>query len=143
MIRYLLDTNVVSEPTQRSPNQHVIRLLKVHELEIAIPVITLHELIYGIKRLPNGIKQQYLYDYFTRVVSVLPTLPYSPEAAEWHATERARLDKEGKKRPFVDGMIAAIAATNNLTLITRNIPDFIFYQGLSVESWFGTEGKND
>ncbi len=39
-------------------------------------------------------------------------------------------------RPFADGQIAATAATNGLTLITRNLSDFEGYVGLRVQSWW-------
>lgn len=47
---------------------------------------------------------------------------------------------EGTKRPlgFADGMIAAIARSNNLLLITRNTADFEYIPGLRVENWFVT-----
>jgi tRNA(fMet)-specific endonuclease VapC len=37
---------------------------------------------------------------------------------------------------MMDGEIAAIAQTNKLTLITRNVHDFANYDGLVVENWF-------
>jgi tRNA(fMet)-specific endonuclease VapC len=33
-------------------------------------------------------------------------------------------------------MIASIAATNGLTLVTRNVADFSAFQGLRLENWF-------
>lgn len=44
----------------------------------------------------------------------------------------------GRPRPIVDGMIAAIAATQNLLLVTRNTDDFAGYDGLTAENWFET-----
>src|ERR1700741_4339326 len=53
VIRYLLDTNVVSEPTRPKPRPGVLRKLLDHEDEIAIPSIVWHELRYGVARLPQ------------------------------------------------------------------------------------------
>lgn len=44
-------------------------------------------------------------------------------------------DPRGYAAPFVDGQIAAIAATRGLELVTRNVRDFQHYEGLSVISW--------
>jgi len=42
----------------------------------------------------------------------------------------------GQTPPYVDGQIAAIAAVNQLVLVTRNITDFENFQDLQLENWF-------
>jgi tRNA(fMet)-specific endonuclease VapC len=42
----------------------------------------------------------------------------------------------GQTPAYCDGQIAAIAAVNNLTLVTRNINDFQHFQDLKLENWF-------
>ncbi len=61
--------------------------------------------------------------------------PYDDVAATWHAGERARLERAGKPRPFADGQIAAIAAVNELVLVTRNVKDFKSFRGLELTDW--------
>ena len=63
-------------------------------------------------------------------------LLYDAAAAAWHARERARLVRLGKAPPFVDGQTPAIAAANDLVLVTRNLRDFAGFAGLDLESWF-------
>jgi tRNA(fMet)-specific endonuclease VapC len=58
------------------------------------------------------------------------------EAAEWFAEERARLSQIGRPPSYPDGQIAAIAATNDLILVTRNTTDFADFIDLQVENWF-------
>ena len=65
-------------------------------------------------------------------------LPYDSEAARWHAVERARLGRAGLTPAFVDSQIAAIAATRNLTLVTRNTRDFECFDGVRLDNWFAT-----
>jgi tRNA(fMet)-specific endonuclease VapC len=62
-------------------------------------------------------------------------LPYDAQAAQCHALERARLMSLGKTPPFIDGQIASIARTQNLTLVTFNIADFAGFEGLTVTDW--------
>jgi predicted nucleic acid-binding protein len=62
-------------------------------------------------------------------------LDYDAAAAEGHAAERARLMAEGWTRPFQDGQIVAIAAVNDLTLVTFNRADFKRFEGLKVITW--------
>jgi tRNA(fMet)-specific endonuclease VapC len=54
----------------------------------------------------------------------------------WFGTERSRLTKIGLSPSYPDGQIASIAAVNNLILVTRNVSDFIHFDGISVENWF-------
>ena len=49
--------------------------------------------------------------------------------------ETARLVSIGMTPPFIDGQIAAIAATNGLTLVSANLADFSVFEGLQLEDW--------
>jgi tRNA(fMet)-specific endonuclease VapC len=69
------------------------------------------------------------------VLATMPILPYDQTAAEWHAAERARLSAIGRVPPFVDGQIAAIAATRGLILVTNNVSDFQHFAGLVIVDW--------
>jgi tRNA(fMet)-specific endonuclease VapC len=135
--RYLLDTNMLSEPLRPHPNEQVLAQLRQHMAHIATASLVIHELLYGCHRLPEGRKRQHLFSYVRTVVqATLPVFDYDTRAALWQAEERARLEKIGICRPFIDGQIAAIAKVNGLTLVTRNAADFGDYD-LSVENWFG------
>jgi tRNA(fMet)-specific endonuclease VapC len=46
------------------------------------------------------------------------------------------LSKVGKNPAFVDGQIASIAFTNNLSLVTNNVDHFKDFKGLVIENWF-------
>lgn len=51
MIRYLLDTNVVGEPSKADPDPHVMAWLDAtDDAELAISAVTVHELWYGVAR---------------------------------------------------------------------------------------------
>ena len=69
-------------------------------------------------------------------LSALPVLPYDTRAARRHAEERARLEALGQTPSFVVGQIAAIAAVNELVLVTRNADDFVRFSGIEIEDWF-------
>jgi tRNA(fMet)-specific endonuclease VapC len=95
-----------------------------------------HEIEFGRLRLPTGRRRTAIEALIDALSAVLVVLPYDTRAATWHASERARLSGLGKVRPFVDGQIAAIAAVNDLVLVTRNVRDFSSFSGLAIESWF-------
>lgn len=136
MLKFLLDTNVLSEPLRSRPTPSVLEKLKQHEREICTTAIVWHELRYGACRLADGQRKVAIEKYLDDVVGVtLPLLPYDANAAAWHADERARLEKKGRTPPFVDGMIAAVAAVNSLVLVTNNIADYEGFEGLTIVNW--------
>ena len=135
-LKYLLDTNVVSEPLRAKPAATILRRLRRHEGETAIASIVWHELQFGCARLPGSSRKAAIERYLEEVVlASFPILDYGRSAAEWHAVERARLEAAGKPPPFVDGQIAAIAAVNDLVLVTANRSDFRGFKGLRLQSW--------
>lgn len=135
-LKFLLDTNVVSEPLRPEPAPDLMRNLRKHEGEMAIPSIVWHELQFGCLRLPRSRRRTAVERYLQDVVlAIFPILDYDGAAAEWHARERARLASAGKTPPFMDGQIAAIAQVNQLSLVTSNRADFARFKGLRVTSW--------
>ena len=132
---YLLDTNVLSEPIRPKPNAGVMSRLQRHRAEIAVPSIVWHELWFGCMRLAPSRRRADIEDYLNGVVALMPMLSYDPDAAQWHAQERARLAALGQMPPFADGQIAAIARVNDLTLITANVSDYAHFEGLLILDW--------
>lgn len=135
-IRFLLDTNVLSEPTRPLPDQRVVTRLLEHDGELATAAPAWHELLFGMERLPRSLKRRTLEDYLLRSIrDAIPILPYDQAAAEWHALQRARLAARGRIIPHLDGQIAAVAATRGLLLVTSNRFDFEPFEGLAIEDW--------
>lgn len=135
--RYLLDTNIVKEPLKQKPNQHVLHYFQQYQNVLAIASPVWHELWFGCYRLPPSKRRSAIEAYLHNAVArTMPILPYDAKAAAWYAIERARLTTIGQPTPFADGQIAAVAAVNNLTLVTNNIIDYAKFQGLQIENWF-------
>ncbi len=134
--RYLLDTNVISEPLRPKPHPVVLEKLHLNQAELAISAITWHELWFGCQRLPESDRRSAIERYLTEVVAVsLPILPYGEDAAEWHGRERARLSLAGQTPPFADGQIAAIAHQYELVLITFNTSDYRGFMDIRLDDW--------
>ena len=135
-LAWLLDTNAISEPLRPAPNGHMLRRIEKNEGQIAIAAIVWHELLYGCRRLPKSKRRDAIEQYLFDVVRpTMPILPYDAQAAQWHAAERARLAQAGRPPSFADGQIAAIAAVNNLTLVTANLSDFADFRELKTINW--------
>lgn len=139
-VRYLLDTNIISEALVPHPDSGVMERLASVQHESATAASVWHELLYGCLRLEASPRrdrlQRYLYDV---VAATLPIVACDEPVAARHAAERARLAKEGRTPTFVDGQIAATAQVHGLVLVTRNVRDFEFFEGLAIENWFEAE----
>lgn len=134
--KYLLDTNILSEPARPIPNANVLYRLDIHKSEIAVASVVVHELLYGCLRLPESRRRDTFWGYIQKSVLSLPIFNYDLTAAQWHAKERTRLSKIGKTPAFADGQIASIAFCNNLILVTNKVSDFEFFNYLRVDNWF-------
>ena len=55
---YLLDTNIISEIVKFAPDFKVIKKIGEHSSDMAISVLTWHELVYGLERLQEGIRKK-------------------------------------------------------------------------------------
>ncbi|MEG3866707.1 type II toxin-antitoxin system VapC family toxin [Microcoleus sp. MON2_D6] len=136
-LRYLLDTNIISEPLRPLPNANVMTQLIEAKSTVAIASIVWQEVLLGCYRMPDSKRRRAIEAYLQEEVKVkLPILPYTQEAAEWFAKERARLIPIGLTPSYADGQIAAIAKVNNLILVTRNVADYANFQDLAIENWF-------
>ncbi|MCA9941253.1 MAG: type II toxin-antitoxin system VapC family toxin [Anaerolineales bacterium] len=136
-IKYLLDTNLVSEPVRKVPNQKVIKRLEAAAGELAIAATTWHELLFGVLRMDRSPRRTALEQYLLSIIQQeILILPYDADAATWFSQERARLSRQGLTPSYPDGQIAAVAAVNHLILVSRNQNDFAQFSGLQVENWF-------
>jgi tRNA(fMet)-specific endonuclease VapC len=136
-LKYLLDTNVLSEPVRKSPDAKVVRHIQAAADESAIAATTWHELLFGVFRMPDSQRRTALEQYLLVTIHPeIPILPYDAQAAAWFAQERARLSQSGLPPSYPDGQIAAVAVTNDLILVTRNSSDFAAFSDLKIENWF-------
>jgi predicted nucleic acid-binding protein len=123
-VKYLVDANVLSEPTKPSPEPRVIGWLRTHEREIAVDPIILGELRFGILLLPKGKKRTALERWFDAGVQRLHCLPWEAETGLKWAELLARLRSAGKAMPIKDSLIAATALAHDLIVATHNRGDF-------------------
>jgi predicted nucleic acid-binding protein len=123
-VKYLVDANVLSEPTKPAPDQHVIRWLRQHEIDLAIDTIVLGELEYGILLLPAGQRRTKLEKWFAQGIRCMRLLEFDADSASAWARLLARLKKRGFVMPIKDSLIAASALAHGLTVATRNIADY-------------------
>ena len=125
---WLLDTNILSELRNKSPNPSVIEWITHHLNETSyLSVITIGELKAGISRLPSSKRRTNLQAWLEK--DILQTyqsriLPIDTETMLIWGELMAKLTGIGKPMPIVDSLIASTARQHNLTLVTRNVADF-------------------
>ena len=124
-MKYLVDANVLSEPTKPTPDPRVIQWLRVHESDIAVDPVILGELRFGILILPKGRKRTALENWFHAGVARLYCLPWDADTGLKWAELLANLRRTGKAMPIKDSLIAATAAVHGLAVSTRNRTDFV------------------
>ena len=127
-MRYLLDTNVVSELIAREPNPRVVRW--VDDLDphgVYLSVVTVGELQKGIEKLPDSRRKTDLRgwlegDLLVRFDGRMLVLDVGAMLA-WGAM-MGRLKRAGRPLPAMNSIIAALALHHDCTLATRNEADF-------------------
>jgi hypothetical protein len=124
-VKYLVDANVLSEPTKPAPDLRVMEWLRANEREIAVDPFVLGELRFGILILSSGRKRTALERWFDAGVGRLHCLPWDADTGLKWAELLARLRRTGKAMPIKDSLIAATAAVHKLAIATRNRADFV------------------
>lgn len=123
-MKYLVDANILSEPTKPSPNPAVVEWLRVNEREIAVDPVILGELRFGILLLPKGRKRSRLEKWFDLGAKRLHCLSWDAATGMRWAELLAKLRKNGRSMPIKDSLIASTALVHGLIVVTHNRIDF-------------------
>jgi predicted nucleic acid-binding protein len=124
-VKYLVDANVLSEPTKPVPQLQVIDWLRRHEREIAVDPVVLGEIRFGILLLPRGKRRARLETWFDEGVRRLHCVVWDSATGLRWAELIARLRASGRAMPIKDSLVAASALVHGLTVVTRNRADFV------------------
>lgn len=132
----LLDTNVISETTRQAPDANVLGFLSGLDRAF-VSVLTIHELHFGICRLPLGQRRT---DLDTAVVRFLATfedavIEFDKALARRAGELRADAQAKGRVLHVADALIAATALQHGLHLASRNASDFTGLGLIIVNPW--------
>ena len=121
---YLVDANVLCEPTKPEPAPKVVAWLRANERDLAVDPVILGEIRFGILLLPRGKRRRQLEGWFDEGIARIQCLPWDASLGLRWAELLADLRTAGKAMPVKDSFIAATALAHGLTVATRNRRDF-------------------
>jgi tRNA(fMet)-specific endonuclease VapC len=131
-MKYLLDTNTCIRYLNRRSESIIHRMDVESPDDIVVCSVTRAELIFGAMKSNNPEKTRAKQREF---LEPLATLSFNDAAAEHYGRIRARLETAGTPIGPNDLLIAAIALTHDLTIVTHNTREFSRVDGLKIEDW--------
>lgn len=131
MLKYLLDTNIVTYVIKRRPVE-MLSVFNANAGRMAISAITLSELFHGAEKSAKVQQNLAVVEEFS---SLLEVLPYTAKASQHYGAIRSELEKSGRPIGVNDLHIAAHARSEGLTLVTNNPGEFERVPGLLLENW--------
>ncbi|MEM8637944.1 MAG: type II toxin-antitoxin system VapC family toxin [Cyanobacteria bacterium P01_G01_bin.54] len=131
-MRYLLDTCVVSDFIKGEAGT-IVRFKQIPPAEIAISVVTVMELRYGLALNPQRARK--VEPAISSILASTTILPFGTVEAGQAAQIRAALKAQGQPIGAYDVLIAATALQYNLIMVTANQREFERVAGLQTENW--------
>lgn len=119
-MKYLVDANVLREPTRPAPEPQVVEWPHDNEAELAVNPIVLGGLEYGILLLPGGRRRRH-QAWFAGGVQRLKVLDVDAVSA---AAALSESHEVGQFMSVKHSLIAATAAAHHLSIATGNVADF-------------------
>ena len=136
---YLIDTNVVSETLKPRPERRVVDWISRQMAnDLFLASISLGELVRGVRRMRDRARRerfQRWIDYDLAAQFQGRILPFDRETAVIWGEIMGDGDRVGRPKPMADAQIAAVARRHGLTLVTRNMRDFVGMEVVLLDPW--------
>ena len=131
-MHYLLDTNICIYLIKKRPPEVLDRFRQHSPQDVAVSTITLFELQYGVEKSQYP---QHSKDALTKFLLPLNLIDLDRSSAIEAAIIRAQLEKRGMPIGPYDLLIAGLARSRDMTLVTNNIKEFERVVNLNLENW--------
>ena len=125
-MNYLVDTNVLCEPTKPVPDAKLVPWLAANDAHLFVSVLTLGEILKGIEIMPAGKRRRQMQAWFERIEDWATDrlLPIDWEVMRVWGAYYGRHLKRGRTLDVMDSLLGATALAHGLTVATRNGADF-------------------
>ena len=130
-LRYLLDTNILSDLIRHPQGMVVNRISSAGEDTVCTSIVVAAELRFGAEK--SGSRK--LADRIDLILSALDVLPLELPADRHYGEIRRQLTRQGTPIGPNDLLIAAHALAVDLTIVTANARAFSRVSGLKVDYW--------
>ncbi len=130
-MRYLLDTNIISDLVRRPNGRATQQIRRVGEAQVCTSIIVAAELRYGAAK--SGSRR--LAAQLEAVLGALEVLSFEAPADAAYGLLRARLEQSGQPIGGNDLLIAAHTMALGHTLVTDNEREFARIDDLPRENW--------
>ena len=130
-MRFLLDTNMLSDLARHTDGKIAQRLSQVGEAAVCTSIVVASELRFGQAK---GVSQR-LDTRITGVLRRIQVLPFESPADLVYGRLRAQLERTGQTIGAIDTFIAAHALALGCTMVTANLREFSRIEGLVCENW--------
>ena len=134
-MRYLLDTNIVSDLVRNPQGRAAGHVRRVGEAQVCTSIIVAAELRCGAAKRGS----QRLSRQLEAVLGVLDVLPFAAPADRIYGQIRTQLEQTGRPIGGNDLLIAAQAVALGYTIVTDNEAEFGRIDGLPREHWLRRE----
>ena len=131
-MKYLLDTNICIYLIKKHPPEVLEKFRQHSPQEVAISIITLFELQYGVEKSQYRQRSE---DALSKFIRPLNIIDQDRSSALESAKIRAQLELQGLPIGPYDLLIAGLARSQNMTLVTNNTREFERIAGLHIENW--------
>ena len=131
-MRYLLDTNICIYLIKKRPSKVLERFRLYSPQDVAISTVTLFELQYGVEKSQYRQRSE---DALAKFLLPLNLIDLDRSAAMEAATIRAQREKAGMPIGPYDLLIAGLALSRDMTLVTNNSKEFERIHHLRLENW--------
>jgi tRNA(fMet)-specific endonuclease VapC len=131
-MKYLLDTNICIYIIKKKTESVLKKFSKLKPGSVAISSITLAELYFGVTKSSKPNENMIALQEF---ISPLLVLDFTDQDALFYGRIRTDLEKKGKLIGAMDLLIAAIAKSRDLVLVTNNNKEFARVSELKIENW--------
>ena len=131
-MRYLLDTNTIIFALKDAKGRSALRIGQVPHNEVIVCAVVEAELYHGATKYDLPTRRKVMLDAFLRPFQ---SIPFDSACVPEYARIRDDLERRGQIIGGNDLMIAAIALTHDLTVVTHNCGEFHRVPDLRVEDW--------
>jgi tRNA(fMet)-specific endonuclease VapC len=131
-MRFLLDTNICIYLIKTRPPEVIEKFQRHSPQDVAISIITLFELQYGVEKSQYRERSENALSKFLIPLNLIDLDRLSVLDA---AAIRAQLEEKGMPIGPYDILIAGLARSRGLILVTNNTKEFERIAGLKLENW--------